>query len=206
MARKKWEAQTQLTPSLIKLREKKRWQIALRRYVLEKQLSISYAPYFGLDTKTIREWFESQFEKGISWENFGTQWQFEHIIPVVYFEFTDDDDLRLCWNFTNLRVDPIPINKNRGHRVDLLAAKSYFKRLHDETGYVPCFKLLEKIDKIELSELINSKRQFSFIRKYRDYLELLEGYSEFEFELLNRGRSAEEVNKQAAQLKKILGT
>lgn len=196
----------EVTPALIKFREKRKWQIALRRYVLEGHPSVAYAPYFGLDIKTLREWFETQFEKEMEWENFGRNWQFDHIIPVIYFDFSEENDLKLCWNFTNLRVEPVQFNKNRGNRVDVLAAKAYFKKLYEKTEYFPCLKLLEKIDRIELSELINSEKQFSFINKYQHFLELIENYSEFEFELLNRGRSIEEVNKEAEHLKKILRT
>jgi len=196
----------EVTPALIKFREKRKWQIALRRYVLEGHPSVAYAPYFGLDIKTLREWFETQFEKEMEWENFGRNWQFEHIIPVIYFDFSEENDLKLCWNFTNLRVEPVQFNKNRGNRVDVLAAKAYFKKLYEKTEYKPCLKLLEKIDRIELSELINSEKQFFFINKYQHFLELIENYSEFEFELLNRGRSIEEVNKEAEHFKKILRT
>ena len=203
MARKRWSAKSQITPELLKFREKRKWQIALRRYVLEEHPSAFYAPFFALDIKNLREWFEMQFDRGMSWDNFGKEWQFDHIIPVVYFDYSDRAELKLCWNFTNLRVEPIHLNKNRGHRVDVLAAKAYFKELYDRTRYPPCLNLLEKITTIELSELISSEKQFAFISKHRDYIELIENYSEFEFELLNRGRSVEEINKELELLNKI---
>ncbi len=203
MARKRWSPNTEVTPELIKFREKRKWQIALRRYVIEKAPSIAYAPYFGLDIQRLREWFQTQFDSTMNWDNFARTWQFDHIIPVVYFDFSDENELRMCWNFTNLRVEAIQLNKNRSHRVDVLAAKSYFSELYARTNYLPCKLLLEKIDRIELSELISSEEQFAFISKHRDYLDLIEDYSEFEFELLNRGRSAEDINKELELLKKI---
>jgi hypothetical protein len=117
MTRKRWQAKTDITPSLIKLREKRKWQIALRRYVLEKNPSSFYAPYFGLDIEKMRNWFECQFENGTSWEDFGKKWQFDHVIPVTYFNFSDDNELKLCWNFINLRVRSASVNQNRGNRV-----------------------------------------------------------------------------------------
>ena len=71
MPRKKWVSQSNITPDILKSREKRKWQIAFRRYVLEKNQCPSYAPYFGLDIQKIREWFEIQFEKGVKWEDFG---------------------------------------------------------------------------------------------------------------------------------------
>jgi hypothetical protein len=203
MSRKRWSPKSDITPELLKFREKRKWQIALRRYVLEEHPSAAYAPFFALDIKKLREWFEMQFDRGMSWGNFGKEWQFDHIIPVVYFDYSNRDELKLCWNFTNLRVEPVHLNKNRGHRVDVLAAKAYFRELYDRTRYPPCLNLLEKITTIELSELISSEKQFAFISKHRDYIELIENYSEFEFELLNRGRSVEEINKELEFLNKI---
>ncbi len=203
MARKKWSPKTDITPELIKFREKRKWQIALRRYVLGKQVCAHYAPYFALDIERLREWFEVQFEGDMNWASFGERWQFEHIIPVIYFDFTNKEDLHLCWNFTNLRVESIHLAKNKGHRVDLLAARTYFRQLYDKTGYDPCLKLLVKIDRIEVSESLPAEKQLSFISSHKDYLELIENYSEFEFELLNRGRTIEEVNKELELLKKI---
>ena len=202
MTRKRWQAKTDITPSLIKLREKRKWQIALRRYVLEKNPSSFYAPYFGLDIEKMRKWFECQFEKGTSWEDFGKKWQFDHVIPVTYFNFSDDNELKLCWNFINLRVEALQLTKNRGNRVDVLGAKSYFKELFEKTQYKPCKALMEKITQIELSELISAGKQQSFIIEHIEYLKHIENYSSYEFELLNNGRSFEEVQKEMDFLKR----
>lgn len=203
MSRKRWVAKTEITPSLLKFREKRKWQINLRRYVIEKSPCPSYAPYFGLDIQNIRQWFEYQFTKDLNWENFGKLWQFDHIIPVTYFDHSVEDDLRLCWNFTNLRVEPFQLNKNRGSRVDVLGAKSYFDELYIKTGYLMTKSLRDKIAAIELSELLSTEPQQKFLAQRKEYLTQIENYSNYEFELLNRGRSIEEVNKEIDFLKKI---
>jgi len=202
MARAKKISDELVTPSLLKFREKRKWQIALRRYVIAKNPCFEYAPYFGLDINSIRKWFEYQFAPGIDWENFGTNWQFDHIVPVVYFDFSVEAELRLCWNFTNIRVEALHLNKNRGSRLDVLAAKSYFKELYEKTGYQKCNKLLQKIDTIELSELLSTEGQQAFINENRDYLDMIEGYTSFEFQLINSGRSIEEVKKEIEFIKK----
>lgn len=171
--------------------------------MIEKTPCPPYAPYFGLDIENMRRWFEFQFKTDDSWDNHGKTWQFDHIIPVTCFDFADDEELKLCWNFTNLRVDHFQKNKDRGNRLDVLAAKGYFRELYDKTLYKPCLKLLEKIDRIEISEILSSEAQQAFIMEHRSYLDLIEGYSVFEFELLNGGRSIEEVKKEAEFLKKF---
>ena len=188
---------------VLKFREKRKWQINFRRYVLQKSPCSAYAPYFGLDIENMRRWFEYQFQGDSGWDNFGKMWQFDHIIPVTYFDFSNEEDLKLCWNFTNIRVEHFPKNNNRGNRLDVLAAKNFFKGLFETTQYEPCQALLQKIDKIELFEFVNINAQKAFILDNRDYLRLIEGYSFFEFELLNSGRSIEEVRKEIDFLKKL---
>jgi hypothetical protein len=201
MARKKWTPKTEITPALLKFREKRKWQIALRRYVLDKNPCVEYAPYFGLDIENLRQWFEYQFMPDQHWESFGKTWQFDHLIPVTCFDFSNEEELRLCWNFTNLRVVQLNKSNDRGNRLDLLAAKPYFQELFDQTGYPICLKLVEKINQLESATFINTDRQQAFILKRKDYLQWIGPFNSFEFELLNTGRSIEEVKKEIEILK-----
>src|SRR5205085_7867496 len=163
MTRKRWSPQTEITPALLKFREKRKWQIALRRYVLEKNISSFYAPYFGLDLENMRKWFALQFDPEMSWDDFGNKWQFDHIVPVTFFDFSDETDLRLCWNFTNIRVEKFQRNKDRSNRLDVLAAKTYFEELYNQTLYPICGKMLDKIDRLEISNLTSTEKQKKFI-------------------------------------------
>ena len=203
MARKQWVKKTEITPLLMRFREKRKWQIALRRYVIEENPCPFYAPYFALDIKTIRNWFACQFDERISWGDFGKLWQFDHVIPVTYFDFSDEEDLKMCWNFTNLRVEHFKPSKEQGTRADVLVAKGYFTELYKKTHYSACLKLVRKIDSIELSEIVSSEKQLSFILENKDYLDMLLSYSAFEFELLNNGRSVAEVKQEISFFKKF---
>ena len=202
MARKRWQAKTEITPSLLKFREKRKWQITLRRYVIEKSPCPAYAPYFGLDIENIRKWFEYQFTEGLNWENFAKNWQFSHVIPLTCFDQSVEEELRLCWNFTNLRVEPLESTKDQGNRLDVLGARAYFDELYKKTGYPVTKALRDKIVRLELSEFISSLPQQNFLAEHKEYLGRIENYSVFEFELLNHGRSLEEVEKEIAFFKK----
>jgi hypothetical protein len=203
MPRKRWTAQTEVTPSLLKFREKRKWQIALRRYLLERNPCVAYAPYFGLDIESFRTWIATQFTSDLSWNSFGKNWQFDHIIPVTYFDFAEDEELALCWNFINIRVERIQHSKDRGNRVDVLMAKDYFASLYKETGYEVCQELLRKIERIEIAEMIPTSNQKEFIIQHKDYLSHIEGFTSYEFELLNSGRDIQEVKKEAELIKKL---
>lgn len=149
MARKKWTHQEEVTDALLRLREKRKWQLAYRRYVLEGLPSEAYAPYFGLDSKELRNWFELQFTDDMNWDNFGKSWQFAHIVPSSYFDYSNEEDLRLCWSFINLRVEKIH-STNSGETIQgSIAMKPYFQSLYTKTGFSVCMKMLEKLTVLE---------------------------------------------------------
>ena len=155
MARKKWEAKTEVTESLLKFREKRKWQINLRRYVLEKSPCPAYAPYFALDIENMRKWFEYQFTNDLDWSNFGKKWQFDHIIPVTYFDHSVEEELRCVGTLLISGLNRYKYNKDRGNRLDVSRARTYFKELFIKTGYPITKALKDKIDRIELSEFIS---------------------------------------------------
>jgi hypothetical protein len=203
MARKKWTVKTEVDEALIQFREKRKWQIALRRYVLDKNKSSYYAPFFGLDIEKFREWIACQFDEDLNWQTFATAWQFDHIVPVAYFNFNYEEDMRLCWNFTNIRVEKIDPNKNRGNRVDVLAAKTYFEVLFERTGYLMCRKMIEKITQIESSQISANENLSRFIKQNKSYLDHLSGFTSYEYDKLNTGVPFESVLFEANFLKKF---
>lgn len=204
MARKKWTPQTEVNESTLQFREKRKWQIALRRYVLEKNKSSFYAPYFGVSIEKFREWIELQFSEELSWENFSDAWQFDHVVPVAYFDFSNEADLRLCWNFTNIRVEKVDRNK-AGNRMDVLAAKKYFAVLFQNTGYSVCRQMLEKITRIEVSQIASNTALESFIQQNKDFLESAQDFSPEDFDRLNAGMDYKSLLYEKEFLKKYGG-
>ncbi|MEN9684614.1 MAG: hypothetical protein RLZZ28_400 [Bacteroidota bacterium] len=205
MARKRWTPQTELSDSLLKFRAKRKWQLSYRRYVIEKMPSEAYAPYFGLDIETLRKWFELQFTEGLSWENHGKAWQFDHIIPTTYFDYAIEEDLALCWNFINIRVGKLDENNSGTNRIDLLAVKPHFQSLYEKTGYVFCTKMLDKIGRIEAeaSESRNFEPIERFLIQNKTLLENIGSFNKEEFNRLNRGSSAEELLLEREILRKF---
>lgn len=203
MARKRWTPKEEVNDALLLFREKRKWQIALRRYVIEGRWGSSYAPYFGLDCANFRKWIELQFDEETNWENFSAAWQFDHIVPVAYFDFSDELDLQLCWNFINIRLEKTTHSKNRGNRIDVLVARAYFERLYSETGFHLCKQMLEKITRIEVAEITSSVKLEAFIKDNREYLELLRSFTAYEFARLNEGIGIDKIVEEREFLKKL---
>jgi len=191
--------------SLLKKREKRKWQIALRRYVIEKSQSSSYARYFGLDIEYFREWIAIQFKEDLSWDNFAEKWQFDHIVPVAYFDFSNEEDLLLCWNFINIRVEKIELNKVRGKRIDVMGARTYFEDLYNKTKYPFCLRMLDKITTIELSNIETNREIEAFIVKNQSYFEQIAGFDQNDFQRLNSGVSITGVLAEKELVRKFGG-
>jgi hypothetical protein len=203
MGRKKSIENSKINDALVEFRDKRKWQIALRRYILEKNKSFYYAPFFGLDIDKFREWISCQFDEALNWENFSTSWQFDHIVPMTYFNFSNEDDMRLCWNFTNIRVEKAIPKDSQAKRIDILSAKTYFQALFEHTGYFVCKKMTEKIAQIEVSQPYSNEALNQFIIANKSYLEHLAGFTSYEYEKLNTGTPFESVLFEVNFLKRF---
>ena len=90
---------------------KHRVALALRRYVQGKAPSRGYVDIFGCDADFLREFIEHQFTGGMNWKNFGRKWKIGHLLAPSYFRDRRRADVRLCWNWINMR--PVAEGKSR---------------------------------------------------------------------------------------------
>ena len=202
MDRKKWTPSLEITAPLLKLREKKKWQLALRRYVIEKNISAGYAFYFGLTIEDFRNWISIQFIEGLSWDNFGTAWQFEHIIPLAYFDFEKEEDLLLCWNFINIRVQRIDGLESMNN-ISLIAAKPYFESLNKKTSFPACEKMIDKINILQTASIITQPAIEDFIIKNKARILIQSSLEKEAFNRLNTGTTLEDILKEIELFKKF---
>lgn len=203
MERKKWTPKTDITEEDLKFREKRKWQLAFRRYVIEKKLSPGYAPYFGLSISKFRDWIEIQFTPGLTWDNFGSAWQFDHLIPLAYFNFSNEHDLFLCWNFLNIRVQSIDLVGADKKAVDLIAVKPYYELLYTKTGYSLCKRMIDKIAEVEALNTKGDSDIEEFINSNKEDLELLTTLTTEEFNNLNQGISLADIITERDILKRF---
>lgn len=56
----------------------------------------------GCDLDFYKEYLESKFTKGMSWENYGVNgWHIDHIKPCASFDFSDEAQINKCFHYTN---------------------------------------------------------------------------------------------------------
>jgi hypothetical protein len=183
-------------------KDKRRWQLSLRRYILEQQRSYDYAPYFGLDNKNLKQWIEIQFKETMRWSNYAAVWQLDHVVPIAFFDFEMEEDLRLCWNFINLKPEMIDTELPKEIKQGVLGAKSYFETLYKHTNFNLCLKMIEKIIQIEQLKQSNINPQTLFLQENKSYLESIQSFNAEEYVMLNKGIEIKDILFQREIFKK----
>ena len=69
--------------------------------------------YIGCNIQYLREWFDYNFNSEMNWENYGSFWSIDHIIPVCKFDLTIEDEKLKCWNWSNLMPVTIKYNSSK---------------------------------------------------------------------------------------------
>ena len=193
----------QITNYTSKFKEKRKWQIALRRYILQNNQTSAYASYFGIDIQGFRNWIEIQFTEGLNWGNFGLAWQFDHIVPVAFFDFAQEKDLYLCWSFINIRVAKLDEQTNKANKTALLVVRKYFNDLFNNTGFLVCRQMVDKIQQMEASIIICNPKQEVFVKENKEKLEALSRLTAGEMSLFNQGTSLKDILLQKEIIKKF---
>lgn len=78
--------------------------------VLQRYKSTSFSSLLGCTHNHLKIWLQSQFVNGMDFENYGSYWHIDHIIPVSVFDINDKIQQLLCFNWSNLR--PLQVHKN----------------------------------------------------------------------------------------------
>lgn len=70
----------------------------------------------GYTLDDLRRHLRRQFVKGMTWDNYGTDWHIDHILPRASFTFTspDEEGFKACWALTNLRPLWSELNIKKG--------------------------------------------------------------------------------------------
>jgi hypothetical protein len=79
--------------------------------ILKSNKSKSSINYVGCDLPFLKKWFEFRFDENMSWDNLGSYWQIDHILPINAFDFTDEKQVNSCFHWTNLQ--PLNAKENR---------------------------------------------------------------------------------------------
>lgn len=83
-------------------------KIILRRRLYNLITSKNLKEFSSLDLLScslefFKKHIESQFEEGMSWDNYGSYWHLDHIVPCAYFNLSDPKQQKICFNWRNFQ-------------------------------------------------------------------------------------------------------
>lgn len=103
--------------------------------------------------KQLCEWLEYQFDNTMSWNNYGSVWHIDHVIPINSFDMTKPTDVEVCFNWKNLQPLERFENQSKSNNIN---KKMIFYHIVKQYNYInkhnlndEYYKLLKKIIWIE---------------------------------------------------------
>jgi hypothetical protein len=85
-----------------KLKIKKAQQAAFRRFLRGHVTPIKIRDWIGLNWQEVKVLLESRMQSTMSWQNYGTHWVVDHVVPFWLFDATDEREMKLLWHPDNL--------------------------------------------------------------------------------------------------------
>lgn len=73
----------------------------LRDYIHHGKTTKNIDKIVGLSQEKMREWLEFNFKSGMTWDNYGTYWNLDHIKPCSCFDLSDKEQLYECFSWKN---------------------------------------------------------------------------------------------------------
>ncbi len=55
---------------------------------------------------------QQQFDPFMNWDNWGSYWHIDHLVPIAAFDLVDPEEQQWCFSFVNLR----PLERSANHR------------------------------------------------------------------------------------------
>jgi hypothetical protein len=71
----------------------------------------------GCSIQEMKNHLQKQFKRGMTWENHGTHWHVDHIVPLSQFDFTNPIQAALATHYTNLQPMWAKENLSKSDRI-----------------------------------------------------------------------------------------
>lgn len=99
---------------------------ALKRQKHRKDLSVVDA--IGCSMEQLKDHLESQFVPGMTWDNYGSMWHVDHVLPTSRFDLKLIAQQRACYGWRNLRPLWAVENCRKGDRLEVNISEFYDAR------------------------------------------------------------------------------
>ncbi len=88
------------------------------RKLLKSKYSEKSKELIGCTLDEVKKWLEYNFYGNINWENHGSIWHIDHVIPCSLFDLTNSEHRKICFSWAN--IQPLYCEKNLSKNNNLL--------------------------------------------------------------------------------------
>jgi hypothetical protein len=85
--------------------------------------------YLGCQIEELKTYLESKFDSTMTWDNYGTIWHIDHIIPCAAWNLEDDFENMCCWNFRNLQPLLSYLNQSKRDKYNIIDKEKYVNQM-----------------------------------------------------------------------------
>lgn len=90
---------------------------SVHRILAGRRKTGSTTELLGMPLIDCIKYLESKFDKHMTWENYGTYWHIDHIIPCAAFDLSDPIQQKQCFHYTNLQPLEAKANMSKGDKI-----------------------------------------------------------------------------------------
>jgi 5-methylcytosine-specific restriction endonuclease McrA len=108
-----------------KTRQMLRGQITRMLEMMRADRQCKTEQYVGCSFEEARHAIESKFELGMSWDNYGTDWELDHIVPMSSFDLSKPDQAMRVNHISNLQPMHPSFNRSKGNKIYKKNKKSF---------------------------------------------------------------------------------
>lgn len=118
--------------------------------VINGQNKIKTLEMLGCSYKLFVDWITFQFEDNMTLENHGSVWHIDHIIPCNAFDLTNQDEIKKCFNWTNMKPMHAHDNMAKKHAIskeideNIENIKKFIKVLENKNEIIPNIPHIDK--------------------------------------------------------------
>jgi hypothetical protein len=113
---------------IYKLRKNCRIRISI---ALKRNKNKSTVKYINCTIELLRDWLHYNFKEGMNFDNYGSYWHIDHVIPCSLFDLNNQNDIDNCFRWTNLQPLEASINLSKQAKLDKNEIIEHYKKVQE---------------------------------------------------------------------------
>lgn len=100
---------------------------ALKRFKGKENRTLKY---LDCDIPFFKKWLEYNFTDKMTFDNYGTYWHVDHVIPCTKFDLSKPEEINHCFRWTNLQPLKAKTNISKQNRIDNVEVISHYLKVN----------------------------------------------------------------------------